>query len=107
MGGGTNMISRGAASLSSLPPCMAPLPLALPMASISSINTMHGAFSLACLNKSHTLEAPTPTNISTKSDPEIEKNGTSASPAITPAVRLLPPKKYPSELVSSVFLVAK
>jgi len=28
------------------------------------------------LNKSLTLEAPTPTNISTKSDPESEKNGT-------------------------------
>ena len=31
--------------------------------------------------RDHTREAPTPTNISTKSEPEIGKNGTSASPA--------------------------
>ena len=31
-----------------------------------------GDFSFACLNKSRTLEAPTPTNISTKSEPERE-----------------------------------
>jgi len=30
-------------------------------------------------------EAPTPTNISTKSEPEIEKKGTPASPAIARA----------------------
>jgi hypothetical protein len=30
----------------------------------------------ACSNRSRTREAPTPTNISTKSEPEIEKNGT-------------------------------
>jgi hypothetical protein len=30
-----------------------------------------------------------------------------SDPAITPAVRLLPPRKYPSEEVSSVVLVAK
>ena len=34
---------------------------------------MDGALSFACLNKSRTLEAPTPTNISTKSEPEREK----------------------------------
>jgi len=39
-------------------------------------------FFLARLNKSLTRLAPTPTNISTNSDPEILKNGTSASPAI-------------------------
>jgi len=49
-----------------------------------------GAFALAFLNKSRTLEAPTPTNISTKSDPEIVKNGTFASPATALARRVLP-----------------
>ena len=34
--------------------------------------------------------APTPTNISTKSDPEIEKKGTLASPAIALANKVLP-----------------
>ena len=60
------------------------------MASISSIKTIHGAFSLACLNKSLTLDAPTPTNISTKSDPEIEKKGTLASPATALANNVFP-----------------
>src|SRR5262249_15393886 len=39
---------------------------------------MHGAFFLACSNMSRTRLAPTPTNISTKSEPEIVKNGTLA-----------------------------
>ena len=39
---------------------------------------------------SRTRDAPTPTNISTKSDPDIEKNGTLASPAIAFASRVLP-----------------
>ena len=39
---------------------------------------------------SRTREAPTPTNISTKSEPEIKKNGTSASPAIALAKSVLP-----------------
>ncbi len=42
------------------------------MASISSIKMIDGDVSFACLNKSLTLDAPTPTNISTKSDPESE-----------------------------------
>ena len=54
------------------------------------MNTMHGAFSLAWRNRSRTREAPTPTNISTKSEPDIEKNGTSASPATALASRVLP-----------------
>ena len=37
-----------------------------------------------------TLDAPTPTNISTKSDPEIVKKGTSASPAIALASKVFP-----------------
>ena len=63
-------------SLSSFEPMLAFLPRARPMASISSMKTMAGAFSFACLNKSRTRDAPTPTNISTKSDPLNEKNGT-------------------------------
>ena len=51
---------------------------------------MHGAFSLAVLNKSRTREAPTPTNISTKSEPDSEKKGTLASPATALANRVLP-----------------
>ena len=43
-----------------------------------------------CSNISLTLDAPTPTNISTKSDPEIEKKGTFASPAIALANNVLP-----------------
>jgi|TARA_B110000285_G_scaffold134800_1_gene151077 hypothetical protein len=54
------------------------------------MKTIEGAFALAFLNKSLTLDAPTPTNISTKSDPEIEKNGTFDSPATAFARRVLP-----------------
>ena len=49
-----------------------------------------GDLSLACLNKSLTREAPTPTNISTKSDPDSEKKGTLASPATALANNVLP-----------------
>jgi hypothetical protein len=45
---------------------------------------------LACSNRSRTRLAPTPTNISTKSEPEIEKNGTPASPATARASSVLP-----------------
>ena len=51
---------------------------------------IQGALSLAFLNKSRTREAPTPTNISTNSEPEIEKKGTPASPAIAFASKVLP-----------------
>src|SRR5690606_38739802 len=77
-------------SLSSFEPGIWPLPRERPMASISSINMIQGAFSLACLNKSLTLAAPTPTNISTKSDPDSVKNGTPASPATAFANKVLP-----------------
>src|SRR5207248_3033791 len=43
---------------------------------------IQGADFLPCSNISRTREAPTPTNISTKSEPLMEKNGTSATPAI-------------------------
>ena len=58
-------------SRSSCPPPV-PEPRWRPTASISSTKIMHGLFSLACLNKSRTRDAPTPTNISTKSEPEME-----------------------------------
>ena len=45
---------------------------------------------LPCSNISLTLDAPTPTNISTKSDPDIVKNGTPASPAIALASKVFP-----------------
>ena len=51
---------------------------------------MQGAFCLACSNRSRTRDAPTPTNISTKSEPDIERNGTLASPATAFARSVLP-----------------
>jgi hypothetical protein len=45
------------------------------------MKTMHGAFRFACSNKSRTQAAPAPANISTNSEPEIEKWGTFACPA--------------------------
>ena len=59
---------------------------------------MHGAFFLPCSNRSRTREAPTPTNISTKSEPLIEKKGTFASPATARASRVLP---VPGEPINS------
>ena len=76
-------------SLSSLPPPK-PAPRCLPTASISSMNMIQGAFFFPCSNMSLTLLAPTPTNISTKSEPEMEKKGTFASPAIALASKVLP-----------------
>ena len=49
-----------------------------------------GAASFACLKRSRTREAPTPTIISTNSDAEIEKNGMPASPATARASSVLP-----------------
>ncbi len=51
---------------------------------------MQGEFCLACSKRSRTRLAPTPTNISTKSEPEIEKKGTPASPATARASSVLP-----------------
>ena len=76
-------------SRSSLPPYCPPSRF-LPMVSISSIKTIQGAFSFACLNRSRTFAAPMPTNISTNSEPEMEKNGTLASPATAFASSVLP-----------------
>ena len=51
---------------------------------------MHGEFFLACSNMSRTRLAPTPTNISTNSEPELLKKGTPASPATALASSVLP-----------------
>ena len=53
---------------------------------------------LAWSNMSRTRLAPTPTNISTKSEPEMVKNGTPASPAMARASSVLP---VPGEPTSS------
>ena len=61
------------------------------MASNSSMNIIAAPpVCLAYLNKSLTREAPTPTYISTKSEPETEKKGTFASPAQALARRVFP-----------------
>jgi len=54
------------------------------------MNTMHGAAVLATAKKSRMRLAPTPTKISTNSEPEMEKNGTLDSPASARASRVLP-----------------
>ena len=77
-------------SRSSLPPMAGFFERARPTASISSMKMMHGAFCLAFSNRSRTRLAPTPTNISTKSEPDIEKKGTPASPATALANSVLP-----------------
>ena len=82
-------------SLSSLPP-PSPAPLLLPTASISSMNTIQGAFFFASAKRSLTLDAPTPTNISTKSEPDIEKNGTPASPAVAFEMYVFPVPGLPT-----------
>ena len=77
-------------SRSSLPPAKPPLPLCRPIASISSMKIIEGFCSLALANKSRTREGPTPTNISIKSEPEIDKNGTPDSPAVAFASKVFP-----------------
>ena len=76
-------------SRSSWPPPR-PAPRCRPTASISSIKIIQGACFLAWSNISRTREAPTPTNISTKSEPEMVKKGTLASPATALANNVLP-----------------
>jgi hypothetical protein len=57
---------------------------------------MHGRVLLGLLEHVAHAGAPTPTNISTKSEPEIEKNGTLASPAMALASRVLPVPGLPT-----------
>ena len=54
------------------------------------MKTIAGAFSRACLKRSRTRLAPTPTNNSTNSEALKEKNGTPASPATARAKSVLP-----------------
>ncbi len=61
------------------------------------MNIMQGAFFLPCSKRSLTLLAPTPTNISTKSEPLMLKNGTSASPAIALASSVFPVPGAPTK----------
>ena len=86
-------------SRSSLPPLKPATPEVRerPIASSSSMKTIAGAASFACLNRSRTREAPTPTIASTNSDADIEKNGTSASPATARASSVLPGAGRPGE----------
>ncbi len=85
-------------SRSSCPP-PSPEPRLRATASISSINTIHGELLFASANRSLTREAPTPTNISTKSEPERLKNGTPASPATALARRVLPVPGGPTSIM--------
>ena len=56
-----------------------------------------GVLRLAWSNRSRTRLAPTPTNISTNSEPEMLKNGTPASPATARASSVLPVPGGPDE----------
>eukprot|EP00966_Prymnesium_polylepis_P109368 2531788-Prymnesium_polylepis.1 len=60
------------------------------------MKTMHGAFFFASLKRSRTRAAPTPTNISTNSEPDAEMKGTPASPATARASSVLPVPGGPS-----------
>ena len=51
---------------------------------------MQGVLFFACSKRLRTRPAPTPTNISTNSEPLIEKNGTPASPATARANKVFP-----------------
>mmetsp|Transcript_73819 Transcript_73819/g.190512 ORF Transcript_73819/g.190512 Transcript_73819/m.190512 type:complete len:361 (-) Transcript_73819:503-1585(-) len=61
-----------------------------PTASISSMKTMHGACFRASWKRSRMRRAPTPTNISSNSEPETWRKGTPASPAMARARSVLP-----------------
>lgn len=69
-----------------------------PTASISSMKIMQGAFFLAWLKRSRTRAGPTPTNISRNSEPEMERNGTPASPAVALANSVLPVPGGPDKI---------
>mmetsp|Transcript_10276 Transcript_10276/g.31497 ORF Transcript_10276/g.31497 Transcript_10276/m.31497 type:complete len:291 (-) Transcript_10276:487-1359(-) len=86
-------------SRSSLPPPMPPRAEPArwrPTASISSMKTMQGAFFLASEKSERMRAAPTPTNISTNSEPDADTKGTPASPATARARSVLPVPGGPS-----------
>ena len=76
-------------SRSSCPPPR-PAPRLRPMESISSMKMMALPILRACRKRSRTRLAPTPTNISMKSDPVTDKKPTPASPATARANNVLP-----------------
>ena len=86
-------------SASSFPVIIPPRPRCLPIASISSINTMDGAALRASSNNLRTRMAPTPTNISINSEPEAEKNAEADSFAMALANRVLPVPGGPSNRI--------
>jgi len=71
-------------------PSLADLRVAEMRLSISSINIIHGCNSRATLNNYLTLDAPTPTNISSKSEPVQKIKLHPESPAIALAIKVLP-----------------
>jgi hypothetical protein len=75
-----------------LPPLKPAVPdvRARPIASSSSMKMIDGCASFACEKRSRTRDAPMPTIASTNSDADIEKNGTSASPATARASSVFP-----------------
>mmetsp|Transcript_27205 Transcript_27205/g.59430 ORF Transcript_27205/g.59430 Transcript_27205/m.59430 type:complete len:237 (-) Transcript_27205:800-1510(-) len=77
------VLMRRAASLSLSP-------RALQRESTSSMKMMEGLWARAWANRSLTRAGPTPTNISMKSEPLMERKGTLASPAVALASRVLP-----------------
>ena len=68
-----------------------------PIASSSSMKMIAGAAARACVNRSRTRDAPTPTIASMNSDAEIEKNAAWASPATARASSVLPVPGAPGE----------
>src|SRR5215831_3066868 len=76
----------------------------LPIASSSSMKMMHGARLFARSKRSRTRAAPTPTKISMNSEPEIEKNGTFASPATAFASSVFPVPGGPTRRTPFVIL---
>ena len=76
-------------SRSSWPPPR-PAPRLRPIESISSMKMIARPMRRACWNRSRTRLAPTPTNISMKSEPVTDRNPTPASPATARANSVLP-----------------
>ena len=76
-------------SRSSCPPPR-PAPRLRPIESISSTKIIARPIFAACWKRSRTRLAPTPTNISMKSEPVTDKNPTPASPATARANSVLP-----------------
>jgi hypothetical protein len=88
-------IALSVCSRSSWPPPLKPAPRAADRVDLVEEDDA-GRVLLGLLEQVAHAEAPTPTNISTKSEPEIEKNGTSASPAIALASSVLPQPGSPT-----------